>query len=417
MTAPRRWPAAFHAYRAASAALAPLLGPIAARKHRAMGADPARAGERQGRATLPRPDGRLTWVTAASLGELRAAEPVIAALGPGPVLVTTTSQSAAALAADVLPPHALHQFAPLDTPRATRRFLAHWRPDLAVFIESELPLRAVDRLSRAGTPMAWLGLRPSRTRQRFPATFAAALSRMALIAPQDSATADELTTLGAQPGQSLPPLDLKRLAPPLLADEAEAAALATALGDRPIWLVLSLHPNEAPFLAAAWSELRRARPEARLVIAPRHPAAAGAIAKSFEGQSITLRSQAAPSSEADIYIADTTGETGTLLDLAPFATIGGTFAKIGGHSPHEALGAGRPVVHGPHPGAHAAAFAEARAAGCAIRAETPAALARVAADWMAGKGFAEAQSSAEARAAETAPARAALARRLKALLP
>ncbi|MBU0779308.1 MAG: 3-deoxy-D-manno-octulosonic acid transferase, partial [Alphaproteobacteria bacterium] len=108
----------------------------------AHGTAPARTRERLGHATLPRPAGRLIWFHGASVGESLSALPVIAALLDQPdaptILVTSGTATSAQILAQRLPKGCIHQFAPLDSAAALRRFNAHWQPDLLVLMESEI---------------------------------------------------------------------------------------------------------------------------------------------------------------------------------------------------------------------------------------------------------------------------------------
>ena len=361
---PRPWPLSFHLYRALTGGLSGHLGRTAARRHAAMGAAPGRLRERLGQATLPRPEGPLVWINAASLGEVRAASTIVAALGDTPILLTTTSQTGADRALSEWPPTTQHQFTPLDTNQAMTAFLTHWHPDLAIFIESEVPMRAVDMLEMRGTPMAWLNVRPSQTRARFPKLFAAAMDRMAFVSAQDPATAAELRRLGLRDAQDGGTIDLKALAPPPRVDAVAAEALQTDLAGRAVCLALSIHLSEASILSRAWSAVMEARPDACLIVAPRYPDDGPDIARAFDRWSVRWRSRSEPAT-SPIYLADTMGEVGTLLSLASFAIIGGTLADEGGHSPAEALAHHRPVIHGPHEGPHSAAFSVSGAQGAA----------------------------------------------------
>ena len=126
-------------YTAATTLAAPVLRRML-RSRAARGKEiTARLPEREGITNLPRPDGRLVWVHAASVGETMSVLPVLRDLAArGPVLLTTGTVTSAKLAAERLPPGALHQFVPLDVPAWVARFLDHWRPDVAVFVESEI---------------------------------------------------------------------------------------------------------------------------------------------------------------------------------------------------------------------------------------------------------------------------------------
>src|SRR5690606_33470056 len=144
--------------------LAQPLAPGLLKKRAARGKeDPARIGERLGHAAKPRPPGPLVWLHGASVGEslsvlplverLRAERPDIA------VLVTSGTVTSAELLERRLPNGAVHQFAPVDAPGAVRRFLDHWRPDLGVFIESELWPNLLLGAERRGMKLALLSAR------------------------------------------------------------------------------------------------------------------------------------------------------------------------------------------------------------------------------------------------------------------
>ena len=146
---------ALTAYRWLTSALEPLV-PLLLRRRAARGReDPARLAERLARGGEARPAGRLVWLHAASVGEglslLPLAEALVAAAPGVALLVTSGTVTSAALLSRRLPPGALHRFAPVDAPGAARRFAALWRPDLAVFAESEATAqKALDALTGAG---------------------------------------------------------------------------------------------------------------------------------------------------------------------------------------------------------------------------------------------------------------------------
>src|SRR5215472_1112847 len=134
-------PFGLRAYRAATAAAAPVV-PLFLRRRAALGKEhPARRGERLGLADLRRPEGPLVWVHGVSVGECLAALPIIEALiaaKKANVLVTSGTVTSAGLMQTRLPSDAIHQFVPVDTPQATRRFISHWRPDIGLFVDSDL---------------------------------------------------------------------------------------------------------------------------------------------------------------------------------------------------------------------------------------------------------------------------------------
>ncbi len=116
-----------------------------------------RIEERRGVASLARPPGRLVWLHGASVGEALSLMPLIERLAAGGrhALVTTGTVTSARLLAQRLPPGALHQFAPLDTPGFMGRFFAHWRPDLALIAESEIWPNMILEARRSGRRWRW----------------------------------------------------------------------------------------------------------------------------------------------------------------------------------------------------------------------------------------------------------------------
>src|SRR5512142_1875296 len=129
------------AYRLATTALAPAV-PMLLRRRLLLGKESSeRADERLGHAARPRPEGTLVWVHGASVGECVAALPLIDALLATTgcqVLVTSGTVTSAKVMHDRLPAQAIHQFVPIDTPAATARFLDHWRPQVGLFVDSDL---------------------------------------------------------------------------------------------------------------------------------------------------------------------------------------------------------------------------------------------------------------------------------------
>ena len=163
--APRTSPRRSSSTGGTTRVLAPLIG-LYLRHRRSRGKEePGRLGERLGRASLTRPDGELVWLHAASVGEtvsvLTVIERVLAAHDRCHVLLTTGTRTSAALAAERLPARACHQFVPADRPDAVRRFLKHWRPDLALWVESELWPNLITAARARGIPMVLLNARMS----------------------------------------------------------------------------------------------------------------------------------------------------------------------------------------------------------------------------------------------------------------
>ena len=165
--------------------------------------DASRLTERLGVARLPRPDGPLVWLHGASIGEGLALLPLIESIARSGAhaLVTTGTLSSARVVAGRLPPGAIHQFVPLDCPAFARRFLDHWRPDAAIFAESEIWPNLILETQRRGAPLFLANARMSdRSVERWrraPRTAAALLRAFDRIFAQGAADARRFESLGA----------------------------------------------------------------------------------------------------------------------------------------------------------------------------------------------------------------------------
>jgi 3-deoxy-D-manno-octulosonic-acid transferase len=371
-------------YRALTAAAAPLVRQYLHQRCRRGKEDAARLGERLGNASARRPPGPLVWLHAASVGEassvLVLVERVVAERPGIAVLMTTGTVAAARLLEDRLPARTCHQYVPVDLPRAVARFLDHWRPDLAIWVESELWPNLVLATNARGIPMLLINARLSAESashwRLLPGLARDLLRAFALCLAQDDAQAERLRQLGAATAASVG--DLKAAAAPLAADPESLAALRHAAGARPVWLAASTHAGEEEAAAAAHRLIAADHPGLLTIIAPRHPARGNAIADMLArgGLSVARRSAGDTiSDQTDIYVADTLGELGLFFSLAGIAFIGGSLTRKGGHNPFEAARLDCAILHGPDT-ANCAAMADALdAAGAALTVADPAGLA------------------------------------------
>jgi len=337
-------------YRSAARLAAPLISVHLKRRAARGKEDGARLDERLGYARAVRPAGGLVWVHGASVGEALSALPLIAEIesaGARCLLTTGTVTSARLLARKY--PHILHRFAPVDTPGAVAGFLDAWRPDAALWMESELWPNLVRETAARGIPMALVNARLSATSARnwgaAGKSAASLLNAFALRLAQTETVRDRLVRLGADPETTVVTGDLKASRAPDTVDAEVLAALRTALAGRPIWLAASTHPGDE---AAALDAHRALGIDGLLtIIAPRHPERGREIAAMAEarGLSVTRRSEGAGPT-GDVYIADTLGELALWYALSPVALIGGGWGGFGGHNPLEAAPHGCAILSG-----------------------------------------------------------------------
>lgn len=372
------------AFYAAATALAQPLAPAILRR-RAVQAreDPARLDERLGRAGTPRPSGPLAWLHGVSVGESVSLLPLVQALGAARpdlvILVTSGTRTAAETMARRLPEGAIHQYVPIDAPGAVRRFLDHWRPDLAVFVESELwPNLILDAQAR-GVKLALVSARMTEGSAggwaRAPAAARHLLDAFDLVLPQDEATAGRLAYLGARIDGRL---NLKRVGRALPHDADELARMKTALGGRKVVLAASTHPGEEALVAQAFQTATQGGPPALLAVVPRHPDRGAAVAGELTALGLRVtRRGAGEEPDAEAYVADTLGELGLFFRLADVTVMGGSFLPgIGGHNPLEPARLGAAILTGPHVFNAADIYGEMLAEVAAIEAADGAALDR-----------------------------------------
>jgi 3-deoxy-D-manno-octulosonic-acid transferase len=345
------------AYRALTSLARPL-APLILRFRRRQGKeDPSRLPERLGRPSAPRPAGRLAWFHAASVGETLSILPLISALAERrhslSFLLTTGTVTSAKLAAQRLGPRTLHQYAPLDVPRYVRRFLDHWRPDLAVFTESEIWPNLILESSARDIPLTLVNARMTqRSYRRWRRNRGVArplFGRFSLVLAQNEPLARRFKVLGA--ATVVAPGNLKVDTPPPPVDELELERLKAALEGRPLLLAAGTHDGEEAIVAEAHRQLRQRFPDLITIVAPRHPERGPAIAEWLELRGIAAVRRAPgnlPTRSSEFYIADTLGELGMLYKLASVAFIGGSLVDRGGHNPIEAVRHGAVVVTGPY---------------------------------------------------------------------
>ena len=320
--------------------------------------DAGRLGERRGEDRAPRPPGRLLWLHAASVGEALSVLPVLVSLerrdASVSVLFTTGTLTSARLLERRLPElglqRVLHRFVPLDVPAWAARFLDHWRPDAAAFVESELWPNLLAACQARGIPMMLVNARMSAgslRRWRWAGGFARrVVGAFDRVHAQSADYASRLEQLGAR--GLLPPGNLKLASPCLPVDAAEASRLAALIGSRPLWLAAITHPGEEAVMAGVHRRLEAAHPGLLTIVAPRHPERGAAIAAELGAAPRRSLGQDPP--DGGLWIVDTLGELGLLYTLAPTVFIGRSLVGRGGQNPLEAARFGAAIAAGPHMG-------------------------------------------------------------------
>ncbi|PZW47119.1 3-deoxy-D-manno-octulosonic-acid transferase [Humitalea rosea] len=377
----------------------------------------ARLPERRGFG-CDRPEGLLIWLHAASVGETLSLLPLLGALArarpEARFLITTATVTGAAMLAARLPPdlaaRSRHRFLALDVPGWVARFLDGWRPDAAVFVESEIWPNLIAAAAARGIPLglvnARMSARSGRRWARLPGFAASLFGAFRLVAAQTATDAARLRRLGAAGVVAWG--NLKAAAEPLPADPEALAEARRLLGGRPVLLAASTHPGEEALILRALPALRVALPDLLLLLVPRHPdrgaevaAAAGGAPRRALGQGPGA-GPGAGSGAGSVWVADTMGELGIWFRLAQAAVIGGSLVPKGGHNPLEAAQLRCPILFGPHMENFAEVAARLLALGGAIQVPDAAALAPAAIGVLTGAGRAAALSAAAVAVADDA---------------
>lgn len=318
-----------------------------------------RLGERFGKAAHPRPQGSLIWLHGVSVGEALCATVIIDAyLKKWPdtsFLVTYGTITAAELLPKRLPFGVLHQFMPVDTPKAVCAFLDHWQPDFCGLIESDLWPNMSKELARRSIPQGFLSARlTEKTHHRwgiFKGAVRELMAGFSLVWPQDEFSKNALLSVGAKV-EGL--INLKTFGTPLTTDENDLKVMQKACEDRFVIVVASTHQGEDFYaLEALKSSLSPNGDKNFLIILiPRHPARAHELLLDLNalGHDAQLRTrEPIPRQETRIYIADTLGEMGLFYRLSDLIILGGSLIpNIGGHNPYEPARLGKAVISGKH---------------------------------------------------------------------
>ncbi|TXH27762.1 MAG: 3-deoxy-D-manno-octulosonic acid transferase [Elusimicrobia bacterium] len=329
-------------------------------------------GERHG-SYAASPSTPLIWLHAVSVGETRAAEPLIAALlsdyPDHGLLLTHMTPTGRAAGAELLTKHpgrVTQAYLPYDLPFACRRFLAHFLPQIWLLIETELWPNLIEAARRRQLPIvlinARLSARSLRGYQQLRQLIAPAVAALSGLAAQTVADGERLQQLGAQAVEITGNLKFDVTpAPELL---ARGADWRQALGRRPVWLAASTREGEESLIVEAFAALPDN--ELLLVIVPRHPQRFAAVAKLLgeRGLAYCRRSDGElPKRSHRVWLGDSMGEMAAYYALADLTLIGGTLLPYGGQNLIEAAACECPLILGPHTFNFAQASADALAAG------------------------------------------------------
>jgi 3-deoxy-D-manno-octulosonic-acid transferase len=296
------------------------------------------------------------WVHAVSVGEMRAAQPLINALRTAhpdvPVLLTCMTPTGRATAESLYGGFARIVYLPYDYAGSMRRFMRRQRPRVGILMETELWPNLIHAAAQAGVPLvlanARLSQRSARGYARLPALTRACLQRIAVVAAQTDADAARLEKLGAASPQVAGNLKFDIAPPP--AQLERGAAWRQRWGQRPVLLAASTREGEEAPLLRAFAATAPA--EVLLVLVPRHPQRFDEVAGLIEAAGLpyqrrgTLEGELKP--QTRVLLGDSLGELFAYYAACDVAFVGGSLMPLGGQNLIEAASVGRPVLVGPH---------------------------------------------------------------------
>ena len=333
-------------------------------------------GERYGHYVQPAP-ARLLWLHAVSVGETRAAEPLIQALldeyPDHSLLLTHMTPTGRATGAELIAKYGsrlIQSYLPYDLPGASGRFLDHFKPCLGLLMETELWPNLIAGAKARRMPLllvnARLSARSQRGYRRLLNLFRPAFDSLRAVAAQTPADAERLMSIGAQRVSVVGNLKFDVIPSP------EKLQLGTQwrqkLGARPVWLAASTREGEESLILDAFVRLNR--PDLLLLLVPRHPQRFREVRALIEERGLTLcrRSEnSLPVTEIQVWLGDSMGEMPAYFTVADVALIGGTLLPFGGQNLIEAAACDCPALVGPHSFNFSQATDDAIACGAAKR--------------------------------------------------
>jgi len=334
-----------------------------------------RIGERYGRYGDLGPTGDVVWIHAVSVGETRAAAPLVERVRiarPGAtIVVTSMTATGRETARSLFSPPVVQAWLPYDLPGAMRRFLAHFRPSIGLLMETELWPNLAAEAAIARVPLFLVNARLSGKSagryERVGSLIRPLLGSLAGVAAQTRADADRLESLGARDVAVTGNLKFDIGVPD------DAAALARVLralyGPRPVLLAASTRDGEEAMILDALAR-RPLPPETLVVIVPRHPQRFDDVAALLRARGLAhvrrSENRAVPA-ETGFVLGDSMGEMSGYYGASDVAFVGGSLAPVGGQNLIEATAMGVPVIVGPHTFNFAEAAARAVEAEAAIR--------------------------------------------------
>lgn len=310
-----------------------------------------------GIATVARPQGKLIWIHAASIGESTSALTFINHIKKQSpdlnILITTITVTSAEILQPKIAkiPNCFHQFVVADNPSWIKKFMDYWKMDAAVFLESEIWPNIISEIHQRSIPLFLLNARLSpRSFKRwsyFKNTFGQILRKFTCILAQSDIDCERYAYFSLENTKRID--NLKHANAVLACNEELLATFKKICAGKIIFTAASTHEKEEDVILEAYKKLRK-KYDIVTIIIPRHLTRVKRVCEIIKnhGCSFALRSETDENSKCEIYCVDTFGEVGTFFRLADICFVGGSLVEVGGHNIYEPVALGKPVLFGPH---------------------------------------------------------------------
>ena len=316
--------------------------------------------ERRGLSLKVKPDGKVIWIHAASVGETLSTLPLIKKLKElSPeinIVITTSTKTSKEIIIEKNMDRVFHQYVPWDNKNFCINFLNNWKPDIAVFLESEIWPNLLYETKRKKIPISLINARiTNKTYRRwlkFPKTISYLLSFFSIIIAQDNLSKDKLQNLGAK--NIFVYGNLKNDSEKLSYNAESFKKYNNYFEQKDIIVVASTHRGEESNIVNAFKSLIKELPDLFLVLAPRHPDRRNEITsllkkQGFSSEEYLLRSEGKSLNDnIKIFILDTIGELGYFYEKSSVVVLGGAFGEFGGHNPLEPARFNNAIFSGPN---------------------------------------------------------------------
>lgn len=299
----------------------------------------------------------VIWFHAVSVGEVEALFPLVTRMqilhSDSPILITTMTPTGSARVKAVLGDTVTHVYVPYDLPDAVNRFMTHFKPKLAVMIETEIWPNLFAHCGKNNIPLyivnARIAAKSVSNYQKLSALIHPALAHVLLIATQTQADAERFIAIGGIKNRVKNLGNIKfdvEISPETITQGLRLKA--DLFNKRFVWLIASTHKDEEAIFLELYATLKTHIPELLLVIVPRHQQRFTDVKKLCEAHNATvMRSNNVPvTAKTDIYVVDSIGELKMFYAAADIAFVGGSMVAAGGHNILEAAAVGVPVLFG-----------------------------------------------------------------------